>query len=364
METIGTPRRPTCPAGPACETGQRSRPTRFPPWARRHQHVGHTFTVVAASIKSVGQDTSEVAGSVRRKSGVYDTLTGSSRRLVLATAWAFVLVGTDVPRIVATELFAVDPGWLLPTQVLLILGLLGLSVLDERFRPLQTVALALLAVTLLALVSVTDVLASLGVALPSGMWTTVANLLLKGLVALGLCAILLARGDDRSSLFLNRGDLSVTAVPERMPGFRRSRSWWRLGAFWAALTTLTTLGFLVVAGARFSFWTLAPSQLFGIAIIVTIGAAVNAAAEEFIFRAAPLADITALFGKNHAMVFLGALFGSSHYYGTPGGPMGVLMTFFLGWWLTKSILETRGIALAWSVHFLLDFVILWAWFLT
>lgn len=52
-----------------------------------------------------------------------------------------------------------------------------------------------------------------------------------------------------------------------------------------------------------------------------------------------------------------AIFGIIHYWGSPGGIIGVLLAFFLGWFLTKSILEIKGIYWAWLIHFLQDVII-------
>lgn len=47
-----------------------------------------------------------------------------------------------------------------------------------------------------------------------------------------------------------------------------------------------------------------------------------------------------------------------HYYGAPYGITGVLMAYFLGWFLGKSIIETKGIFWAWMIHFVQDFLIM------
>ncbi len=52
------------------------------------------------------------------------------------------------------------------------------------------------------------------------------------------------------------------------------------------------------------------------------------------------------------------IFGTAHYWGNPGGIIGVLAAGFLGWLLSKSILETKGIFWAWLIHFLQDIIIL------
>jgi hypothetical protein len=54
----------------------------------------------------------------------------------------------------------------------------------------------------------------------------------------------------------------------------------------------------------------------------------------------------------------GAVFGIPHYFGTPSGIIGVLMAGFLGWLLALSLVETQGLLLAWSIHFVQDVVII------
>ena len=59
----------------------------------------------------------------------------------------------------------------------------------------------------------------------------------------------------------------------------------------------------------------------------------------------------------HIAILSGVLFGGVHYFGIPGGLIGVALAGFLGWLLTKSITKTRGVFWAWSLHFLQDLVI-------
>ncbi|NUQ25067.1 MAG: hypothetical protein HUU34_14055 [Saprospiraceae bacterium] len=63
---------------------------------------------------------------------------------------------------------------------------------------------------------------------------------------------------------------------------------------------------------------------------------------------------------NRVCLWSAAIFGGIYYFGTPGGPLGLLMAGFLGWLLAKSLVETRGFGWAWSIHFLQDVVILFA----
>ena len=47
----------------------------------------------------------------------------------------------------------------------------------------------------------------------------------------------------------------------------------------------------------------------------------------------------------------------AHYFGTPSGIFGVVMSGLMGWLLAKSVIETRGLAWALLIHFLQDVVI-------
>ncbi len=71
-------------------------------------------------------------------------------------------------------------------------------------------------------------------------------------------------------------------------------------------------------------------------------------------RASFLSVLEDAVGQNQAFWLTAALFGIGHFYGIPYGVIGVLMAGFLGWWLGKSMLETRGLWWAWFIHFVQD----------
>jgi membrane protease YdiL (CAAX protease family) len=83
-------------------------------------------------------------------------------------------------------------------------------------------------------------------------------------------------------------------------------------------------------------------------------AAINAFNEEFTLRAAPLSELYRIVGKQQALMITSVFFGLGHYYGIPNGVLGVLLSGFLGWFLGKSLLETKGFFWAWLIHFIPD----------
>ena len=78
-------------------------------------------------------------------------------------------------------------------------------------------------------------------------------------------------------------------------------------------------------------------------------AVVNSFNEEFTLRAAPISELLLAFGKRQTLMITTFFFGIEHFYGVPSGILGVLLASFLGWFLGKSMLETKGFLLG-AVH--------------
>ena len=101
-----------------------------------------------------------------------------------------------------------------------------------------------------------------------------------------------------------------------------------------------------------------PLQLTPLLIVaVIVLSASNAFIEEYLTR---FQVVAALVGRVRPMAIAiasGVLFGIPHFFGTPGGLVGILLAGFLGWLLAKSVLETRGIGWAVFIHFLQDVII-------
>lgn len=83
-------------------------------------------------------------------------------------------------------------------------------------------------------------------------------------------------------------------------------------------------------------------------------AAMNAFNEEFTLRAAPISTLLPVIGKQQALMITTVYFGLGHFYGVPNNVPSVLISAFLGWFLGKSLLETKGFFWALLIHFLPD----------
>lgn len=96
--------------------------------------------------------------------------------------------------------------------------------------------------------------------------------------------------------------------------------------------------------------------------LAVLVALVNSFVEESICRIGVIVALNGVYEDGKIATVSGLLFGSAHYFGTPGGFTGAIVSGFLGWFLAKSILETKGIFWAWLIHFLQDIIIVTALF--
>jgi hypothetical protein len=177
---------------------------------------------------------------------------------------------------------------------------------------------------------------------------------LKLLVTLVVIGALFALKRDRRAFFLAKGDPGAPAAPVRWMGVGEGTRWSMLGPVLSVAITGGTLAFLVLSG------TPSPEVLTraipSIPIVLAC-AALNALNEEITCKAGFLAVLLEPVGARNALRMVAAYFGLAHFYGVPYGIVGVVLAWFLGWILARSMLETRGLWWAWWIHFLQDVVI-------
>lgn len=168
-------------------------------------------------------------------------------------------------------------------------------------------------------------------------------------------AYLLAPGGFRA--FMRRGDLRAPVMPVPLVGIAPGpgETWFQLGRNFAiVITGVTVLAVLLPAALSGG---LDFGRLVGLLPFVLLLALCNAIVEEAIFRFSLIATLAGQVDARTIALLSGAIFGAIHYFGVPGGPLGVALAGFLGWLLAKSVLETRGVGWALTIHFLQDVVI-------
>jgi membrane protease YdiL (CAAX protease family) len=169
--------------------------------------------------------------------------------------------------------------------------------------------------------------------------------------ALIILSFLLLTGRKRKDFYLTKGDTRAAIEKSRILGIKKPEPWIKISLIFSAVfASVTTLFLIAVNGFPLetfaSNWFLIP---FGLLI-----ATMNAFNEEFTLRAAPLGEIEPVIGKANSILVTATYFGLGHYFGVPSGVVGVLLSGFLGWFLGKSMMETKGFFVAWLVHFITD----------
>jgi hypothetical protein len=279
---------------------------------------------------------------------------------VVLAAWAVLLAVSLLPTLVAQELL----GQTVPEDlqagssvVAIVAGLLVTVVWapSRALRPFLLLFLVLVSAQWVVLTQV-DRLPVFRTWLrdPSFSVYMPAEVLLKLIVTLAVIAALLLLKPDRRAFYLARGDLSAPAGPVPWLAIKPGDRWTEVGRNLAIFISLGTLAFLLISG-RPSADMVIRALPFLPAIL--FAAALNAFNEEVTYKASLLSVLADRSGERQALWMVAAYFGIAHFYGVPYGLVGVALAWFLGWILARSMLETRGLAWAWFIHFVQDVLI-------
>ena len=281
-------------------------------------------------------------------------------KALIITAWTFLLLASGLPRIILQEAFkfevSADLGAAIAGTVFLI-GLLFTFLWStvRGLRPFFILGLVLVTVEWLVYTKV-DQLPFFQTWLdnPSFNVYMLAEQSLRLLVTGTIIAVLFIMKKHASAFFLAKGNTAAPVEPVKGMGIKEGERWNRVGRNFALILSLGTLAFLVLAGR--------PSPDLVVRVVpflpaILTAAALNAFNEEMTYKASFLSVLEDVVGKHQSLWLMAAYFGIGHFYGVPYGVIGVLMAGFLGWFLGKSMLETRGLWWAWFIHFWQDVLI-------
>lgn len=166
---------------------------------------------------------------------------------------------------------------------------------------------------------------------------------------------------DRIRLnYLNLRCINAPMQPVTIMGIKQGEQWRFAGRNIAIVITIVTtiIVYFQVAGNGIRV------RLFPDIPLVLLFSLMNSFTEEVIFRLSYTTIVANQGLSPRVSEILGAaIFGIVHYFGlAPRGIAGALMAAFIGWFLAKSINETKGFFWAWLVHFVQDVVILFLLF--
>jgi len=259
----------------------------------------------------------------------------SRSKTLIVTAWIFLLLASGLPRIFFQEVFGYEVSFKLSSIFAAVVILVGI----------EWVVFGIIAELPIY---------KMWLGNPSFNVNMMANQSLRLLVTVVMIAALFVMKKRREAFFLIKGNTNAEAEPVSWLGIKPGEKWNQLGRNFAFILGLGTLAFLVFAGR--------PSLDIVIRALpflpfILIAAVLNAFNEELTYKASFLSVLENVVGKHQALLLMAAYFGIGHFYGIPYGVIGVLMAGFLGWFLGKSMLETRGLFWAWLIHFVQDVLI-------
>ncbi len=288
----------------------------------------------------------------------------TANRTIILTAWAVMLIVSDLPEILITLLGGRIPLWTLWAKAGFLAAFLALTLVWKAIRPLWQYAMIFL-VLFLSLyltnqVRNTDWFQSrfnyVGVAFFTGY---VAVFVLDITVALLVLAALWLIKRDRSAFFFVRGQIDAPIEPIPWLGIKAGESWKTFGWIFAIVAALiiavpTILGIAPSGETLLKALPLLPTVL--------LLATVNAFTEEAYYRCSLLSTLHKTIGKTHTLLLTVVYFGLGHWlYGSPPGLGGFLLVGFLAWLLGKAMLETKGFFWPWFIHFVPDVVIFFSY---
>ncbi len=273
-------------------------------------------------------------------------------------AWVLLLLGSLLPDILFNQLTGAVPAWLSWARIVLFAALFLVSFMLGALRPLRSFT-----AVLFTLYTASVILNNIDFNLPflqalfgngSFIRSMQPQQFNKLAFSLLMIAVLLALGYRWKGMFLVPGNLKAPIAPVKWMGFPKPSSWVSFGGQYSVYLAL---------GVGAVIWLTSGTSLAqagrALAVLpaILVMALLNSFNEELVYRSALLATLEGPVGRSQAWIMAALFFGIPHFFGVPSGWVGILLATFMGWILSKAMLETRGFAWSWWIHFLQDVVI-------
>ena len=288
----------------------------------------------------------------------------TSRRNVLLVAWVATLLTSSLGIILWRELGGTEPYWWSWINAIMLVTIFSLTLTCASLKPLRSFVLILLILFffgfgggwqfgVIPFVRSSTLWISWENQLPWSL-SAIATHLLRLSPALVILSFLLLKGRKRQDFFLAKGKIDAPVEPSRLLGMKKPEPWVRIGTIFAGVFASVTFVYLMLSTTPSMDAFIQALPLIPAALLIAV---INAFNEEFTLRAAPISELLSDLGKRQALMIATVFFGLGHFYGVPAGLLGVFLSSFLGWFLGKSMLETKGFFWAWLIHFLPDALI-------
>lgn len=271
-----------------------------------------------------------------------------------------ILIASIAVDIILQQIIGYVPAELARIKILALACIYFVSFFSQKLRPLSGFLLILMAILTVNILT--------GFIQSTNYWkstfdiTTFAgnfgsSILLKIIGIVPILTILFLIFDSRNEFYLCIGNLKQKADRINWLGIKENKiSWGKLAIISGVLISIGTILLTIITVTNVSEPGVIDNWLNYLPLILVLALA-NSFCEGLIFRSAIMATLKHELPKNQ-LIFVAALFfGISHYYGAPGGSLGVLMSGMLGWYMCRSMYETKGFVSSWIIHVMQDIVI-------
>ena len=271
-----------------------------------------------------------------------------------------VLIASIAIDIILQQTIGYVPAELARIKILVLACIYFISFFSQKLRPLSGFLLILLAVLTINMLT--------GFIQTTSFWKSTFNtasfagnfgssILLKIIGILPILAVLFLIFRSRSEFYLCIGDLKQKASRINWLGIKENQiTWGKLAIISGLLISLGTILLTIITVTNVSEIKGLGNWLSYLPLILVLALA-NSFCEGLIFRSAIMATLKDELPKNQLVLIAALFFGISHYYGAPGGPLGVIMSGLLGWYMCRSMYETKGFVSSWMIHAMQDVVI-------
>ncbi len=273
-------------------------------------------------------------------------------------AWVLLLLGSLLPDIFFYQFSGAVPAWLSWARIGFFAVLFLVSFILRTLQPLRSFIAVLFTLYAGSLVlnSINFNLLFLQALFGDGSFIRSMQPQQFNKLAFSgvMIAALLALGYRWKSMFLVPGNLKAPITPVRWLGFPKPSSWISFGGQYSVYLALGVGAVIwLTSGTTLTQAGRAVAALPAILVMALL----NSFNEELVYRSAVLATLEGPVGPKQALLMAALFFGTPHFFGVPSGWIGIALATFMGWILSKAMLETRGFAWSWWIHFLQDVVI-------
>ena len=271
-----------------------------------------------------------------------------------------ILIASIAIDIILQQTIGYVPAELARIKILALACIYFISFFSQKLRPLSGFLLILLAILTINMLT--------GFIQTTSFWKSTFNtasfagnfgssILLKIIGILPILAVLFLIFRSRSEFYLCIGDLKQKASRINWLGIKENQiTWGKLAIISGLLISLGTILLTIITVTNVSEINGFGNWLSYLPLILVLALA-NSFCEGLIFRSAIMATLKDELPKNQLVLIAALFFGISHYYGAPGGPLGVIMSGLLGWYMCRSMYETKGFVSSWMIHAMQDVVI-------